>query len=158
MASVVDVMYGVCTNSWERVQRYVTPRIEDRPLVALWNQISIAEAYNQILAVARDRQPDMLVLLHDDLELTDPDAETKLWMATREPDVALVGVAGGRDVRSLAWWNHETVGHQRIETQLLDFGTRTGDVDLLEGSLLAFAPWAYHNLRFDEFLAGFHGY
>lgn len=155
---MVNVVYGVCSNSLRRVEDYVLPRVGDRSLVILWNQFSIAEAYNAIIDAVRPQAPDLLVLLHDDLELVDPEGERKLLEASREPNVALVGVAGGRNVSSLAWWNHETVGHQQIATQLLDLGPRTGDVDLLEGSLLALNPWAYTHLRFDETLAGFHGY
>lgn len=155
---MVDVVYGVCTNSLQRLQTYVIPRIGDRPLIALWNQTSIAVAYNAIIDAVRPRHPDLLVLVHDDLELTDPNGERKLLEAARDPDVALVGVAGGRNVTSLAWWNHETVGHQQIADRMLDFGPRFGDVDILEGSLLALTPWAYTHLRFDEELTGFHGY
>lgn len=100
----------------------------------------------------------MLVLLHDDLELVDPRGEEKLLDEVNAPNVALVGVAGGRDVRTLAWWNHETLGHQVIDTGVLDLGPRTGDVDSLEGSIIALSPWAITNLRFDERFTGFHGY
>jgi hypothetical protein len=71
--------------------------------------------------------------------------------------VALVGVAGARGVTDLAWWNHDTVGHQHTDTGLIDYGPRTGDVDALEGSMLAFTRWAIDHLRFDP-LPGFHGY
>lgn len=156
--STARVMYGVCTNSWERVTKYVVPSVGDRPLVVTWNQTSITVAYNQILAVARDRDADMLVLLHDDLELIDTSGEEKLLAAVNEPDVAIVGVAGGRNVRGLAWWNHETVGWQRIDSGPLVFGERIGDVDSVEGSIMALSPWAIQNLRFDESFTGFHGY
>lgn len=154
----MNVVYGVCTNSWERVERYITPRIGARELIVLWNQQSITRAYNIILDAINLRAVDMLVLLHDDLELIDPAGEEKLLAAINEPDVALVGVAGGRDVRTLAWWNHETVGYQLIDSGPLNFGPRTGDVDSIEGSLMALSPWAIFNLRFDEAFTGFHGY
>jgi hypothetical protein len=154
---MTNIVYGVCTNSWERVQRYVVPHVGDRPLVVLQNQMSITVAYNQILDVLHERV-DMLVLLHDDLELVDPRAEEKLLAAVSEPDVAIVGVAGGRGVRGLAWWNHETVGWQQIDSGPLVFGERTGDVDSVEGSIMALSPWAIRNMRFDENFTGFHGY
>jgi hypothetical protein len=154
---VVNVIYGVCTNSLQRLETYVMPRIGNRPLVALWNQTSIAQAYNAIIDAVKVQHPELLILLHDDLELVDPRGEEKLLEVVRD-DVALVGVAGGRHVASLAWWNHETYGHQKINSGMLDLGPRTGDVDLLEGSLLALTPWAYTHLRFDEALSGFHGY
>jgi GT2 family glycosyltransferase len=121
------------------------------------DQASIAEAYNTVLDAHSSYLPDALVLLHDDLEVIDPRAEEKLLAALRQPDVALVGVVGGGASQGLAWWNDSPVGHQRINSGLIDFGQRTGYVDLLEGSLLAFSPWAIDNLRFDE-VPGFHGY
>lgn len=150
--------YGCCTNSLERVSRWVTPRIGDAPLIITWNQTSITRAYNTIAGVARRENWEMLVLLHDDLELTDPDAEEKLYAAATQPDVALVGVAGGHDNGTLAWWNGSTVGRQLTDSRMLDFGPRTGDVTLLEGSLLALSRWAIEELEFDETFTGFHGY
>lgn len=155
---MVNVAYGVCTNSWQRVATYITPRIGDRPLIALWGQTSISGAYNTIIAAVQHLDLDMLVLLHDDLELIDPAGEEKLLDAVNEPDVAVVGVAGGYNVTGLAWWNATTVGHQRIDSGMLDFGPRTGAVESVEGSLMALSPWALQHLRFDEQFSGWHGY
>lgn len=154
----MNIAYGVCTNSWERVGAYVTPRIGDRPLIALWGQRSIGHAYNTIIDAVHRLNLDMLVLLHDDLELVDPDGEEKLLAVVNEPDVALVGVAGGYNVAGLAWWNAATVGRQKTDGGMLDFGPRAGDVDSLEGSLIALSPWALNHLRFDERFGGWHGY
>jgi hypothetical protein len=118
---------------------------------------SIATAYNSILTCCLPLELDALVLLHDDLEIIDPDAEAKFLEVLKDPEVALVGVAGAHGVSSLAWWTAGTVGHQQIETQMIDFGERAGDVDALEGSILVFSPWAIRFLRFDP-LPGFHGY
>jgi len=94
---------------------------------------------------------DAVVLLHDDLEIQDPDAEAKFLAAVAWPDVALVGVAGSTSAESLYWWEHpELFGHQATDSGLLDFGPRIGDVAFLEGSILVFSPWAVENLRFDE--------
>lgn len=155
---MVDVAYGVCTNSWQRVAAYIAPRIGDRPLIALWGQTSISGAHNTIIDAVQRLDLDMLVLLHDDLELIDPAGEEKLLAAVNEPDVALVGVAGGYNVTGLAWWNATTVGRQRIDSGMLDFGPRSGDVESIEGSLMALSPWALQHLRFDERFGGWHGY
>jgi hypothetical protein len=154
----MNLAFGCCVGSWNKVCRYVAPALYGRPLVALSGQSSIAEAYNTILDVCRDQPVDGLVLLHDDLEITDPHFDTKVRAAVSDRDVALVGVAGGRGVSSLAWWNAETVGHQRIDSGLIDFGARAGEVDLLEGSMLVFTRWSIDNLRFDVRFEGFHGY
>lgn len=155
----MNVVYGCCVGSWDRFQRYVWPHVEGRHVVATSGHGSIAVAYNAILnAVARWEDLDALILLHDDLELIDPDAEDKFITALAETDVELVGVAGARDVKSLAWWEGDPIGHQTIENQVIDFGQRTGDVNALEGSVIALSSWAVTYLRFDERYPGFHGY
>lgn len=155
---MVSVAYGCCTNSLDRVSRWVVPRIGDRELTITWNRTSIGVAYNEILSIYANRGCDALILLHDDLELIDPHAEEKLLAVITQRDVALAGIAGGYDVNSLAWWNARTVGWQRTDSRDLDFGSRTGDVQSLEGSLLVFSHWAINHLRFDEQFTGFHGY
>jgi hypothetical protein len=164
LAALVKVAYGCCVGSWDRFQRNVVPAAGDyeRPLMALSGQSSIAEAYNTILEAfffSGQRDLDALVLLHDDLEITDPQAEEKILAAVAEPDVALVGVAGATLIHGLNWWDaFDTVGHQLTDSMMIDFGPREGDVVSLEGSILAFSPWAIKNLRFDTQFPGFHGY
>ena len=156
------VGYGVCVGSWDRFSQYVMPNIDrlgGRPLIALYGQTSIAEAYNTILNAYQGKGFDLIVLQHDDLEITDPDAEAKLLAAAAAgPDVAIVGVCGGGDGSTLAWWNGSTVGHQQINGRMLDFGPRTGDVAIAEGSIMAFTPLAVESLRFDTRYPGFHSY
>jgi hypothetical protein len=150
--------YGVCVSSWDKVQKYVLPHVGDRPLLGLSGQQKIAEAYNSILAAYRHQGLEALVLQHDDLQITDPYAETKFLAAVREPDVALVGVAGSRDYLSMHWWNGDTLGHQMTDSSLLDFGVREGEALFIEGSIMVFSPWAIENLRFDTRYPGFLGY
>lgn len=152
----------------------------NRPLIALSNQTSIASAYNAILNVfAGQYEPEDLeavILLHTDLTIEDPQGEAKLVAALAEPDVALVGVEGGDGDRGTEWWECNPIGHQGTDRFLIDFAAqipgaetgpvhrtkpraRSGDVDVLEGSIMAFSPWAIQNLRFDESCpAAFHGY
>lgn len=150
--------YGVCCGSVERLQRWVVPQVGEAPLSVQYDQNSIAEAYNAILDAYAQLEVDAVVLLHDDLEITDPEFDAKVLSAVADPSVALVGVAGGSGVDSLAWWNARTVGKQQIEGMTLRFDTPAGDVDLLEGSLLVLSPWAVTALRFDPEYPGFHGY
>lgn len=151
----VNIGYGSCVGSWEKLSRNVVPRVVGRPLVALYGQSSISIGYNTILDAYRGKGLDAVILLHDDLEVTDPDAEAKFLDALTDPDVALVGVCGGKGDQTLHWWESEKVGHQMTDTCLLDFGQRTGDVAFIEGSVMVFSPWAVDNLRFDERYPGF---
>lgn len=155
----LKVAYGCCVGSWDRFQRYVAPRSEEGPLLGLSGQTSIADAYNLILDAHQEQGADLVVLMHDDLEITDLGFEEKITELLRsQPDVGLIGVAGGSARGGLAWWNHDPVGHQMTDgIGMIDFGQREGNVDLLEGSLLVFTRWAIRELRFEP-RAGFHGY
>jgi Glycosyltransferase like family len=160
--------YGCCVGSWTRYDEYVRPKASTGLMqVTLTNQQSISEAYNVILSSVathnfivdgKTDKIDALVLLHDDLEIIDNDFERKVKEVFEDPKVAIIGVAGGYGVGSLAWWNADTVGHQLTDSGMLNFAKRTGDVDSLEGSLLIFSAWAMQNLRFDTRFTGFHGY
>lgn len=150
--------YGTCVGSWDKLRRNVIPRVGNRPLMALSGQTQLTVAYNTVLDAYRGRELDAVVLLHDDLELVDPNAEEKILKALAEPGVAIVGVCGGKGDQTLAWWESETVGRQMTDSGMLDFGERIGDVAFVEGSLMAFSPWAVENLRFDPQYPGFLGY
>lgn len=156
---MVSIVHGCCVGSWEKFQQYVVPRLDGHDVIALGNQTSIARAYNRILDSVYRAQPDILILQHDDLEITDPTYVEKLEAVFAESDIGIVGVAGARDVTGLAWWFYTTVGHQMTDgIGALDFGERAGDVEALEGSFLALGPWFIQNMRFDERYPGFHGY
>jgi hypothetical protein len=156
----MSVTFGCCVGSWEKFAANVGPHTWDFPVVALAGQSSIARAYNQILNIIHDSpwRHCPLVLQHDDLEITDPLAVDKILEAADNPDVALIGVAGGSADKGLPWWESDPIGHQLTDSGLLDFGDRSGTVDLIEGSLMVFTPWAVTNLRFDETYLGYHGY
>lgn len=155
------VGFGCCVGGWDRFARYVVPHAAGRPVVALSGQASIAAAYNAILDVYRwsDGGPlDAVILQHDDLEILEPGAEERIVeMFRSQPDIGLIGVAGGSARSGLGWWNCDPVGAQRTDAMMIDFGAREGNVDLLEGSFLAFSWWAVKELRFEQ-RPGFHGY
>lgn len=155
---MTGVVYACCVGSWDKFHRYVVPRTRDRRVIAKFGYPGIVQAYNEVLDVVQHWDDlEALVLLHDDLELVDPDAEAKLVAPLRDPTVGLVGVCGGGGAE-LYWWNHDPVGHQRTERRLIDFGRREGDVTLLEGSVLVLSPWVVRNVRFDPRFTWFHGY
>lgn len=151
----MTIAYGCCVGDWGRFTRNVVASVPaGRSLIGLQGATSLAAGYNQIIEAyrrSRDvRDLEAVILVHDDLEITDPNAEEKFLKALDAPDVALVGVAGGKGRDSLLWWNSEKVGHQTTDSGLLDFGPREGDVAFLDGSILVLSPWALWNLSFDE--------
>jgi len=149
--------YGCCVGSWDKLHRNVVPTVTG-PLLALSGQTALTAAYNTILDAHAGKGFDAVVLLHDDLEITDRHVEAKILAPLSDPDVALVGVCGGKGDSTLAWWTSETVGHQMTDSGMVDFGPRSGDVAFIEGSFMVFSPWAVENLRFDERYPGFLGY
>lgn len=156
--TTVVITYGCCVGSRGKLDQYVTPHVTG-PLIKLHNQTSIASAYNSIIdAVRGTNTVEALVLQHDDLEITDQTFDMKIRSVIAQDNVALIGVAGGRGAQTLAWWDYQTVGHQLTDSGMLTFTEPTGDVEVLEGSLLVLTPWAIANLRFDERYGGFHGY
>ena len=149
----------------------------DTPVIARMAVGSIFRSYNMLLDLARDQYPDLeaLVILHQDSEILDPDFLKHIREAMKDPDVALVGGAGAIDVRSIAWWEGavtwasfthrfddygggELPGLSFAPDALPDYAA-TGEVDMIDGFVIGFSPWAIENLRFDESIGGvLHGY
>lgn len=136
---------------------------------------SIFRNYNLICDQVRDRDDlEALVLIHQDAEIVDPEFAKKIRAALADPDVGLVGCAGAVDVRSIAWWEgsitwasfthrYSELGGGEIPafswlTESLPPFARTGEVDSVDGFVLALSPWAVRNLRWDESLGQQHGY
>jgi len=136
---------------------------------------SLARSYNLILdQAAEHEQLEALVLLHQDAEIVDPDFCRKLRGAFADPDVGVVGCVGAVGVRSIAWWEGSvTWGSFTHRYSELGGGdvpafswnpdtmppyARTGEVDTVDGFVLALSPWTVRNIRFDESLGRLHGY
>jgi hypothetical protein len=136
---------------------------------------SIFRSYNLILdSVAERDDVEALVLLHQDAELASPDFCATVRQALSDPEVGIVGCAGAVGVRSIAWWEgsvtwasfthrYQEFGGGELpalswETDDLPAFAQTGEVDTVDGVVLALSPWAIRNLRFDESLGLLHGY
>lgn len=142
------VGWGCCVGTWEKFERN-SKTWGPGPVRYRTDQRSISVAYNSLLDEFHAEGVEVVVLVHDDLEVTDLLAVPLVLETLAEPEVAVVGVCGGGP--SMSWWDHDPVGHQTTDSLHLEFGgRRTGDVDVVEGSFLAFSPWAVEHLRFDE--------
>jgi SAM-dependent methyltransferase len=121
----------------------------------------IAAVYNDFVLQARAR-PDCeaLVLLHDDVEIVDPNFRGKVLGAVGEADVGVVGVVGGADLCSAEWWGARRRAGRVFETRgSIEVGPPRADVDVVDGLFLAVSPRAFGALRFDEDTCPrFHGY
>lgn len=150
------IVYGCCVGSWGKFTANIVPRVGDAEVIALSGQSSIAATYNKILMSLRKRTVDALVLLHDDLEITDPDAAAKIPAAAET--YALSGVVGSRgDASSLAWWDSGCIGYQMTDSGPVG-SQRFDSASTVDGSIMIFSGWAVQNLWFDERYPGFHGY
>lgn len=123
--------------------------------------MSIQVAYNEMMAEVAG-QPDLeaLILLHQDLELTDNSLPTRVRRLFEDPLVGLVGALGAGDVMPHLWpAPRELYGTFREPTGERRFSSGSHKVKRVDGILLVLAPWVVRGLRFNEALSeGFHGY
>ena len=128
---------------------------------------SICRGYNLLLdtvAAAHGDELEALVIADSRTEIADRDFCAKVRAALSDPDVAVAGAVGARDVRTLAWWDGEVsaapVVHRYYEHgggEMDGYGwarptAPLGEVDAVDGFLLVLSPWAVRNVRFDESL------
>ena len=147
----------------------------DSVVFAYASSSSIFRTYNLYLDLAKKLDDlEALVLVHQDAELVDPDFCAKIRQALQDPEVALVGCGGSLGVRSIAWWEgavtwsgftHRFQEHGGGEIPALSWDAeklpsyaRLGEVDAIDGFVMALSPWAVRELRFDEALGRLHGY
>jgi Glycosyltransferase like family len=176
------ILFGCPITRPEDYERFAAPGLRltsepDTEIVANSSAGSIFRAYNLLLDIAAERDDlEALVLLHQDVEIVDPDFCAKVREVFADPDVGAAGCVGALDARSMAWWEGSVTWasftHRYYELgggELPAFAmhpdevpppayARTGEVETLDGFLLVLSPWAVRNTRFDESLGPFHGY
>lgn len=175
------IAFGCAITDEDKYRELALPGIElvaeaDTQILAYVSVGSIFRNYNLLLEQAKKRGGfEALVLIHQDAEITDPEFLAKVRQSLSDPEVAIVGCAGAVDVRNIAWWE----GSVRWASYTHRFGelgggeipalswipehipvyAELGEVDSIDGFVMAFSPWAIENLRFDESIGGgLHGY
>ena len=172
------IAFASAITEGDTYERFAGPGIArvaepDSEILAYGSAGSIFRNYNMFLDMVRDREDlEALVLVHQDAEIVDPDFCSKVRHGLSDPDVAVVGCAGAIGVRSIAWWEgavtwssfshrYEEEGGGEIPALTWDevpSYARLGEVDTIDGFVMALSPWAVRNLRFDENLGQIHGY
>jgi hypothetical protein len=176
------IAFGCAITQPETFDRAAGPGIElarepDSVVLAHAATGSLFRNYNILLDKAEQLEDlEALVILHQDAELVDADFCDRLREALVDPDVAIVGCVGSIGARSIAWWEgsvtwasftHRYPEHEFGGGDFPAFAwefehrpafARTGEVDNVDGFVLALTPWAIKNLRFDESLGKIHGY
>jgi len=173
-------VFGCPVTKEEVYEECAAPGLElvkepDSEIMAIDSAGSLFRNYNLLMDRVADREDlEALILLHQDAEIVDPEFCAKVRRGLRDPDVAVLGCAGAIGVRSIAWWEGSVVwaaykhrfremGGGEIpamtwrEDEIPGYA-RTGEVDSIDGFVMALTPWAIRNLRFDESLGMLHGY
>jgi len=175
------IAIGTSITKEDLFDAYAGPGIEfvrepDTKMLIYPSAGSIFRSYNIILdQAAKIEGLEFLVLVHQDAEIADPDFMAKVRAAFADPEVAMVGAGGSRGVRSIAWWEGEDARSAHTQ-RFQDYGggevpvirlagiqpgghEPAGEVDVIDGVVMALSPWAVENLRFDESIGGeLHGY
>lgn len=134
---------------------------EPTSLILTRSDLSIWQAYDEIMDEAAGHSDlEALVLLHQDLELTDDSLPGRVREVLGDRRVGLVGALGARNVEPHLWLAsrdlYGTVAAPGIERR---FSTGAHEVEGVDGALLVLAPWVVRGLRFGKPPAGsFHGY
>ena len=176
------IVYACAVNDGDVFARCAEPGIRrvvdadaDARMLAQPSAGTIFRNYNLLCEQVAGRDDlEALVLLHQDVEIADPEFSGKVRRSLADPDVAIVGCAGAVGVRSLAWWEgsitwasvtqrYSELGGGEIEgvswrAESAPSYTHAGEVDVIDGCLIVLSPWAVRNLRFDESIGGAHGY
>jgi hypothetical protein len=154
------------------ISRAAEPDSEVRAMPSIG---SIFRSYNALLDEFSGREGlEALVLVHQDAEIVDADFCAIIRDALADPDVGVVGCVGAVGVRSIAWWEASVTCASFINRydehgggDLPSFSwawsdapayARVGEVETLDGFVLAISPAVLRRIRFDEQLGAFHGY
>ncbi|HTX30990.1 MAG TPA: glycosyltransferase [Solirubrobacteraceae bacterium] len=171
------IAFGCSIISPDAYVQYAEPGLErvresDSRILAHAAANSIARGLNVMMerAAALDGL-EALVVVHQDVEIVDPEFCAKVRAALRDPAVGVVGCVGALGTRDMAWWDGRlswTSAPYRYsefgggELDWIDDGSAAsrapGEVDSLYGVVLVLSPWAVQNLRLDESIGLLHGY
>jgi hypothetical protein len=174
------IAFGSSMTSPEAYERFAKPGIQlaaerDSEVFAYQAAGSISRSYNLMLdkAAAHDGL-EALVLVHQDAEIVDPDFCSKLRRVFGDPKVGVVGCVGAVGVRSIAWWEGSVTGGSAVyrygelgggDMPAVAWGgdqarvlIHPGEVETLDGFMMALSPWTVRNLRFDESLGQLYGH
>ena len=159
------IAFGVAISDSAKYERFALSGIrraaEPDSLVLTRTGTSLQNAYNSMMdEVAGRSDLEALVLLHQDLELTDDSLACRVRRIFQDRLVGLAGPLGARDVTAHLWpAARDLYGIFREPHAERRFSTGSQEVDGVDGILLVLAPWVVRGLRFSEALAdGFHGY
>jgi len=148
---------------YSRVGRASIDRVAEPDSVVLVREgfDSIQEPYNELLDEATALPGlEALVLLHQDIELTDDSLLERARPLLSDPRTGAIGPLGWRGM-DLHRWSESGERLGRSVGPGVDIHHSAGpvEVEILDGVLLVLAPWVVRSVRFDpRFATDFHGY
>jgi Glycosyltransferase like family len=157
--------FATAVSDWATYEQVALPGIERAAepdsLVLTRTGRTIWTAYNEMMDEAAEH-PDVeaLVLLHQDLELTDDSLPGRARRLFSDPRIGIAGPLGARNVRLHVYLSsrdlYGVVKAPGVDRRFSDGGE---EVEGIDGALFVLAPWVIRGLRFGGGLAdGFHGY
>jgi hypothetical protein len=164
------IAFGASVSETDAYRRYAEPGIRqaaeaDSKIIALAPAGLICRSLNLLLDEA-SRYDDLeaLVLVHPYTEIADRELCAKVRRALANPQVGIVGPAGGRGGRSIAWWEGEVSsadvtlrygecgGGEMRAYEWANPGPAPAEVEVVDIFLMVLSPWVVRNVRFDETL------
>lgn len=145
-------VFGVCVESSRRFDRHCLPAIAahggaDATLMSS-PDLPVAKTYNDVLDACLDLDgAEAVVLLRDDVEITDPHFRTRVLAAfERDPALAVIGVSGPD--AALRWW--QTTGPAPRAVRAHEPGNDGTLVDYVDGACMVLRPDLVARFRFDD--------
>jgi hypothetical protein len=170
------IAFGCIISEPEAYRRYAEPGIalareSDSRVYPFATVGTIGRSYNLLLeSAAACEDLEGLVIVHPHAQLDDRDLTAKVRAAFADPEVAVLGVVGAREVRSIGWWEG-SVSAGPVVQRHAEFGggelpafawtdprPAPAEVDVVDGFVLVLSPWAVRNVPFDEGLMLGHGF
>lgn len=167
------IAFGTAIADQARYEEIALPGIErlaepDSLILTRVGYDSIQQPYNEMMDEAA-AQPGLeaLILLHEDLELTDRDLLSSIRRTFEDPRVGLFGLFGARGVKPhLIPSSEHLYGQMTLrvvdqpDTVIEEYLSKGPfEVEGVDGVMLAIAPWVVRSIRFGEALVEcFHGY
>jgi hypothetical protein len=159
------IAFGAAITDREVYERVALPGIrraaEPDSVVLTRADLPIREAYEEIMEeVAGEPRLEALVLLHQDLELTDDSLPRRARRLMADRRTGLAGSLGARGVILHLWLaSRDLYGAVYASDVQRRFTSGAHEVECVDGALLMLAPWVVRGLRFGAAAgAGFHGY
>ncbi len=160
------IVFGTAISDREVYERIALPSIRrvrepDSPVLVREGYDSIQRPYNEMMDEAAGHpELEALILLHQDLELTDGSLLSRVRPLLKDPRTGLIGLLGACKVRLHCWTATENLFGTSVAPGVeIRHSVGSHEVQGVDGAMLVMAPWVVRSIRFGEALAErFHGY